>query len=789
MKTRLPFLVCLTLLYSVFTFSQTESINNTLLKYKSYFTLEQETLYTQLNKSTYFNDEELWFKTYIYNTKQQQPYTATTNVIATIYNSVGEPILSKTFYAQNGSTHGNFLIDSTFSAGRYYLKTTTEFMKNFDNDRSSITAFNVDIPNLKKTTTTKEYDFQLLPEGGHLLADAINSIGFKITDSSGHGVSIREGLVLDAKNKPICTFSSNTKGLGKFKITLKSNENYTVKVTLDNSTVLTKKIENIKQQGMVLSVENIIEDRTTITLTSNKKTLRHLDNKKYTLLIHKEGKYKTINIKLTDKELSYLITLPKKDLFAGVNIFTILDDKGQPILERLLYNNKKNNSFKSDKYSTTKVGDSLEIDLFMASKDTSFIDMSISALPANTLSYNFNSNIITQFILSPYVKGTIENPEYYFKNQDRKTLYNLDLLLLTQGWCSYKWNTNNQDMNTPNYLFETGFTLKGNIKSPKYSPENKLILYSRKSKLLLEVPIDTLNNFKLTNVFIKDSSDLSFTVINKREKNRIPKITYSISPSMKTPYLLDKKALEISTDVDTETIVLQTLPETKKIILKDAIELDEVIVTKTYEKPKPKHDPIGAMFGKHIPFTEDDIPTTRITDIIRNNGFEVTNDGMNVTIISRRALGGPPAVILDNIDLMDDFNNIATLYVNDVEEMFIIKVPSPIYRKGGGTIYIYTKPGKSTVVNHNIFDRNKFFTKNGYSEQKSYYSPKYNTQAYETFESFAPLSWIPTVKRKAQNIYSLKIPYYYNDISLFIEGMDYNGNLIHEKLTITTSNN
>ena len=51
-----------------------------------------------------------------------------------------------------------------------------------------------------------------------------------------------------------------------------------------------------------------------------------------------------------------------------------------------------------------------------------------------------NTNIEAAFLLTPYLKGYIEKPSYYFNNTDRKKLIELDLLLLTQGWSKYDWN-------------------------------------------------------------------------------------------------------------------------------------------------------------------------------------------------------------------------------------------------------------------------------------------------------------------------------------------------------------
>ena len=47
--------------------------------YATYFNLPRETLYLHLNKTTYLSGEEIWFKGYAYDQKNQLTSKATTN--------------------------------------------------------------------------------------------------------------------------------------------------------------------------------------------------------------------------------------------------------------------------------------------------------------------------------------------------------------------------------------------------------------------------------------------------------------------------------------------------------------------------------------------------------------------------------------------------------------------------------------------------------------------------------------------------------------------------------------
>ena len=128
-KSYLLLLVVLNLPFTVF--SQINFTDELVKKYNNYFELERETLYTHLNKTRFVEGEEIWFKSYIYNDKYQIPYVSTTNIYVSIFNKSGKLLVTKLYFASDGFTSGNFLVDNKFTPGIYFVKTTTSWMKNF----------------------------------------------------------------------------------------------------------------------------------------------------------------------------------------------------------------------------------------------------------------------------------------------------------------------------------------------------------------------------------------------------------------------------------------------------------------------------------------------------------------------------------------------------------------------------------------------------------------------------------------------------------------------------------
>src|SRR5665213_610119 len=67
-------------------------------------------------------------------------------------------------------------------------------------------------------------------------------------------------------------------------------------------------------------------------------------------------------------------------------------------------------------------------------------NLSVSVYRLDSLHQPERGNIFTYLWLSSDIKGYIENPDYYFKNDNPETNEALNNLLLTQGWRTFDWD-------------------------------------------------------------------------------------------------------------------------------------------------------------------------------------------------------------------------------------------------------------------------------------------------------------------------------------------------------------
>ncbi|MEL0650527.1 hypothetical protein V6246_03775 [Algibacter sp. TI.3.09] len=770
-------LLLLFLNFSSTVFSQIKSSEDIIKKYDEYFELERETIFTHFNKSRFFEGEEIWFKTYIYNNNYQIPFESTTNIYVSIFNESGNIIASKLLYASKGYANGNFLIEEKFTPGIYFVKTSTNWMKNFKEDLSHVQMIEIigdrqeDNVNL---VSESKYDLQFLPEGGHIVEDVNNTIGFKLLNNKGNGVAIKEGTVFDENKNIITTFKSNQFGLGKFSLNAKASTNYSVSISLATSEIITRPIGIIEKKGVSFKAAVTNNDNVIIALETNNFTIRDLIGKSYYLLVHRGGQIIKLKIDFVENQLKYFLRLKKPELLPGINILTLVNENYKPVAERLVFNNLKTpikeimvEGIENQKDSSTvKLRTNINTEI-----NPSF---SVSVLPASNESYNSQSTIMTSFLLTPYINGNIENPYYYFSNNDHKTLYDLDLLLLNQGWSRYNWDDIFKAPLSVNYVFETGFVIKGSLNSYKQKAGDLIVLSSSENQIH-ESGIIENSTFTFENLFFADDTSINFSLKNKNGKFTKPFVYANIFPKSINDNLQNLSAYKKSISE------IQQIDETGNNLNLNfkLTELLDTIVFKVRHKDEiPKNKPLISMHGaKYINLVEFDFQNEPIVSIIRKNGFDVVTTFDNVFIKTRRIVPGNsvPSVYIDNMPLFDDFKTLLNLRVLDLEDMYISRMPNP-GDSPAGTIKIFTRNGQglSTLGDDYQTIDNLF----GFSIPKEYYQPNYINTTSNTFLKFGAIHWIPNLTPNDEGELTFKVPNYGSDnVKIYIEGMSAEGYL------------
>ena len=785
---RIKFLSPLFLVFFMFQgLTQTTNAEQLKSSYEDHFKHHREALHLHLNKSVFYVGEEVWWTAYAYDKKIGEPSFETTNLYCGIYDANGAKIEEGMFLMENGTAQGSFALDDTFKDGTYVIRATTRWMQNFEEDRdfeTQITIINKSIDG-QTVESTKAYDLKILPEGGHLVKNTQSHIGVRLTDQDGKGVASLNGMVFNSISDKVADVSLNDYGMGKFVLPAQVDFPLVLEITTKEGTLIKKEIPTPKEKGVTLNVNNIVEDKLFVSLKTNRPTLANIQGKTFYLAVHRDGlmALKTFKINGLEKE----IKIDKSKLLNGTNIVTLFDEDLNPIAERLVFNF---NSLKVGKLAVAapkrKNKDSISFKINAFSKSKSPAVLSVSALPSETRANTTGTNIISNFLLKPYLKTPVENPARYFDDTDRTKAYELDLVLLTQGWSSYDWDSIFKGAPEIQYPFEHGVTLSGAISSKIRKGDQLVVNYGDVTNMLF-VALKDSTKFQINNLFNYNKDTLLIALRNRSKKLRKPEIQtrflndfdlddidFDIPRLTKNPFHIDTNEYAV------ENTVPSLFIEDKTIAL-EGVELVEERIEKKLTRASPLIN--GAFKG--IKIGEKELrrnPT--LTQIINKNGFRVVCTTQATGIVNTRPLAGPVKIYIDDfIAGPGDIKLLMESPLSDIDEIYFEReglagdVNAP-----GGVIRVYRKEG-STIrpINSSFAEK---LVENSFTRPKKFYRPDYVSYDNQDFREYGVVHWEPNLVTNAKGQAELTIPDNgTKNLTLFMEGMAEDGTLlshIHE---------
>jgi len=766
-----------------FTFAQ-DTISDQISSsdsYQDYFKLPRKSLYLHLNKSSYLRGEKIWFQGYAYNRKTQNLDLDTRNVKVGLYNDAGEVLDKKLFLSIGGLFTGQISIDSTFTDGEYYLKAETNYMKNFKEDYAHVQRFEVLGEELKYSNARKRaFDLKLLPEGGTLVYGCKGNLGLKLINQNGQG--IRFDAELYENENSIFTFSSNSFGHASVNFVPSEENNYTVELKLPDGNTIRKDVEDIEKEGFVLSVNNLLQDKTIINVSTNYESYVSADTK---LMIHQEGKYFEVPLEIKTKKSTISKSIDKSKLFKGVNTITFLvNDK--PIAERLIFNRTKVLG-SSDDIQVSLVPktnrDSINLNLNIAGLKKSS-NLSISVLPKNTISYVKNQNISSSFLLDPFVNGHVENKTYYFKNANRRVDFDLDLLLMIQGWSKYKWD--NIKKNAPQYAFkeEEGITQNVIINSRIRRKFEKFLVYGTIYNEAKVFNLDDDSEFILKNRYPFIGEKMEFSFITKKQDFEKPELDIEADlnlvsntlPESQRPASLSKLR-SIKLDLSNEQLYSSFLRGER---------LEEVTVESKNNEIESEN--FATSFKDNTVTVDEDFANTYafLSDYLSTKGFIVGDvaGSFSIRSQSRISLQGSnaPTIFLNGI-LLNDISILAGSRTSDYEEIFVdrsgygagVQGAAGVIRLKQRTDALFTgqdREEEETFSQHEV--------KKGFEPPKLFYTPEYAFFQTESFQQIGTIGWFPDVKTSPEESFDLQIfDTGLTEMTLFIEGIARDGSLIN----------
>ncbi|WP_339659353.1 hypothetical protein [uncultured Polaribacter sp.] len=749
--------------------------------------LYRETVYSHINKSTYIKGEEIGFTSYVFNKKTKTPSQITKNLYFVITDSNDRIVKENLFKVENGFASGNIRIDSVFTTGIYKVKTFTNWMLNFKEQNyfvETIKIIDSNKPSIaKKTIQNNTIDIQFLSESGAFLEETLNTVGIIAKDSLGYGMPNVTGEIFE-NNIKITNFNLNNLGIGRVSFTPYKNKTYTAIINYNGHKIKKLITTNAQKNGILLNVTKNNENAF-ISIVTNASTLATIKNKSFNLIIHQGEDSKKLNIQFQNKQ-----TISKKikldDLGYGINIVTLVDQNNNPIAERLFFNYHGLNILDLKKTAVLNIKDSVDVSFkfedYINFKDN---NLSISVLPKGTKSYHKNSNIISQTLLNPYLKGTVENGGYYFNEINSQKEYDLDNLLITQGWSSYDWKDMSNNNVIASHQFENGISIKVNI--PNLEKESSYLIHhiSNKSGNILTF-LEEIKSFQLYSYFPENKENLYISKIGNHNSLLEPSLYLQYYPNHIPKLNSDANVLNPNNLNNSAEINFDVFPDFYALNKKNT--LNEIIITaniKEQRKEKIQNSSMGRVY-----FLSSFDKNYSLADYLNSKSNILARDDFRTgqfTAINR-AVGSNIAFFLDDFLVLD--TSLLFYYrLFDVEyiDINLNDMTGGLAVGRGGVVRIKTDP-LSNISDKKTVREFKFPVT--FTASKKFYVPKYHDFKNEFFKSYGVIDWFPKNKINADGTLKIKFKNtLQNQISLFLEGITGDGKFISKEITINVPEN
>lgn len=740
--------------------------------FTSYRELPREVAYVHLNKSVFIKGEELGFKAYVMDKATKLRSLETRNLYCVLTDSANRTISSKMLLIEEGVGHGSFKLDSLFTTGTYVFRAYTNWMQNFSEPNYYEQTLEVIDPETDEyrpdTIAEEKLDAQFLPEGGRAVAGLEAVYGVIIKDASGQGVPNLEGSITDGAGQEITRFKVNPLGIGRVGLLLGKSQVYYAQFKVDEKEYRIP-LPPAYPEGIVLKLAELKNDiGLSLEMVPGPGTP---SDQSYQLSIHNGDEIKAFPISFTGN-LKQLKVIPKADLYKGMNVITLMDQNSRPLLERLYFNDRGLEFFET--YQTRSAIDSgkvkvtLEIPGLNAAK---FSSLSLSVLPDNTSSYTHHHNLPSYTLLQPYVKGPIQNAGYYFEDIDARKRYDLDNLLITQGWSSYSWNT---IMNHPPlYRFDFEKGISYTVRFNKRDSDDFYIYPTANNPSQLLKLKDGEVDFTVEEFYPREGEKLAISEISKQGGTTPPGAAVHFKPAGIPKYTprfnisIPSPPRERISEIEFPPISFENLEKLQV--------LDEVVVTK--KRDATRMEKLRDRSSGSLDFFELDDPRRNQTlaSYLTGRGFIVNEALGSVSIISRNPNSpnnATPIVYLDGI-LLQDFTLLYNFLLVDVDYIEINRsgIGSGIMG-GGGVIRIVTDPRLRFARRDGALSFNEYEVPLAYGVQKRFYTPVYPSYNSPFFRKFGTVDWHPDVRpdEKGQLHFQFK-DYGLERVRVFVSGI------------------
>ena len=730
-----------------------------------------------------------------------------------IGNSIDNTIVSSIEYQQEDDTHYTAKIKFTSNVQAVFENTTIKYLylengkiKNKGKKKTDENGWiSISLPDLKSPVArrievefddpqyiykrtfhlpvfTNDFDVKFFPEGGALINIPHQNVAFKAQGADGFSKEI-EGFLFNSKGDTLTNFRSEHNGMGIFTMNPVNNETYYVTVRTNDSITKRFDLPAIEPKGISIAMSHYKQE---IRYEIQKTEATEWPQKLF-LLAHTRGKLailQPINPKRTFGKMN-------DSLFTeGITHFMLIDEQGNALSERLIFvPDHKPNQWQITTDQPT-YGKREKVSLQIAAKDNEGnpVEGTFSVSITDRKSIQPDSladNILSNLLLTSDLKGHVEDPAFYFLNQDARTLRSIDYLMMTHGWRRHKMENvlRTPSLNFTNYI-EKGQTISGRIMgffgaNVKKGP---ICVLAPKYNIIATTETDEKGQF-IVNTSFRDSTTF---LVQARTKKGFAGVDILMDPPQ-YPVATHKAPYFNGATTFMEDYLMNTRDQYYMEGGMRVYNLKEVTVTAKRERPSSKSIYTG---GINTYTVEEDrlqgYGQTAFDAASRLPSVTITN-GSEIHI---RNNSEPAIIVIDDIVYEDASDILKDIQVSDMSSISLLRGADAVIlgpRASGGAVVITLKDPRNLPARpaQGIIT----YTPLGYSESVEFYHPTYDTPEKKNAQRSdfrSTVYWNPELRLDAEG--KATIEYYTPDSTapedIIIEGVDKNGKVCRILQTI-----
>ncbi len=442
--------------------------------------IPQEEVFVHMDNTCYFAGDTLYFKAYVRRSDTGKLTNLSQLLYAELWNQEGYMLQRHLVKLKDGQGTGSFVLGDSLYGGFYELRAYTrwqlnwgeyqhphtwpaeqwffnkkmakEFYRDYEKLYSRIFplydkpsapgVYNHDMterPHMRyfRTDVKKAPPVvSLYPEGGVIVEGTKARVAFEANEADGEHLSGTMRLY-GRGGRLIQERRTENRGRGTLEFDYEPGVTYSTVFTTDSNAVIRQRMPKAERDGCAVRAD-VEADRLLLTLQPRGEATGETLGITVTVggALHYFQKFRAQDTR---------ISIPTDSLPTGVAQITVYNAHGRVYSDRLCFVRHQQDIRDADVHfggiqKSYAPFDSihLSVDNPLAAGST----ISLAVRDASTSEYLYDSsNILTEMLLCSQIRGFVEQPHYFFEQDDEAHRRHLDLLLMVQGWRRHNWIT------------------------------------------------------------------------------------------------------------------------------------------------------------------------------------------------------------------------------------------------------------------------------------------------------------------------------------------------------------